>query len=61
MGGLALESEKRELLMKLAAQIATEQDPKKFQDLLVELNKLLEEKERRLAQPRKSPDPAPSK
>lgn len=34
--------------MKLAAEVAAEQDPKKFRALLVELNELLEEKERRL-------------
>jgi hypothetical protein len=34
--------------MKLAAEVATEQDPTKFRALLVELNELLEEKERRL-------------
>ena len=30
--------------MKLAAQVAAEQDPKKFRALLVELNELLQEK-----------------
>jgi len=44
---LSLQGEKRERLMKLAAQIAAEQDPKKFQALLVELNELLQEQERR--------------
>ncbi len=34
--------------MKLAAEVAAEQDPKKFLALIVELNELLEEKERRL-------------
>jgi hypothetical protein len=34
--------------MKLAAAVAAEQDPKKFRALLVKLNQLLEEKERRL-------------
>jgi hypothetical protein len=34
--------------MKLAAQVAAEQDPKKFHALLVELNELLQEKEQRL-------------
>jgi hypothetical protein len=43
-----LQGEKRERLMKLAAEVAAEQDPKKFRALLVELNELLEEKERRL-------------
>jgi hypothetical protein len=33
--------------MQLAAQIAAEQDPKKFHDLVVELNNVLEEKEQR--------------
>jgi hypothetical protein len=40
-------SEKRERWMQLAAQIAAEQDPKKFHDLVVELNNVLEEKEQR--------------
>jgi hypothetical protein len=34
--------------MKLAAEIAAEQDPKKFRALLLELNELLQEKEQRL-------------
>jgi hypothetical protein len=34
--------------MQLAAQVAAEQDPKKFRALLVELNELLQEKEQRL-------------
>jgi hypothetical protein len=43
-----LQGEKRERLMKLAAQVAAEQDPKKFSALLEELNQLLQEKEQRL-------------
>jgi hypothetical protein len=43
-----LQGEKRERLMKLAAEVAAEQDPKRFHALLVELNNLLEEKEHRL-------------
>ena len=34
--------------MKLAAEIAAEQDPKKFRALLLELNELLQDKEQRL-------------
>ncbi len=34
--------------MKLAARVAAEQDPKKFHALIIERNKLLEEKEHRL-------------
>jgi hypothetical protein len=37
--------EKRERWMELAAQIAAEQDPKKFQALVVELADVLEERE----------------
>ena len=49
MGGKSrLQGEKRERLMQLAAQVAAEQDPKKFRALLVELNELLQEKEQRL-------------
>jgi len=36
----------------LCEQIAVEQDPKRFMALVSELNKLLEEKERRLDQQR---------
>lgn len=43
-----MQGEKRERSMKLAAQVAAEQDPKKFQALLVELNEMLQEKEGRL-------------
>ena len=43
-----MQGEKRERLMKLAAQVAAEQDPKKFHALIVELNELLQEKEHRL-------------
>src|SRR5260370_32925717 len=43
-----LQGEKRGRLMKLAAQVAAEQDPKKFSALLGELNALLQEKEQRL-------------
>jgi hypothetical protein len=43
-----MQGEKRERLMKLAAQIAAEQDPETFRALIVELNNLLEEKEHRL-------------
>lgn len=40
--------------MKLAARVAEEQDPKKFNALLVELNELLQEKEERLQKQGKS-------
>jgi hypothetical protein len=43
--------------MKLAAQVAAEQDPKKFRALLVELNELLhelQEKDQRLQTPGKA-------
>ena len=45
-----LQGENRERLMQLAAQVAAEQDPKKFRALLVELNELLQEKDQRLHQ-----------
>jgi hypothetical protein len=44
----AMQGQKRERWMELAAQAAVEQDPKKLIDLVRELNDLLEEKERRL-------------
>lgn len=40
--------EKAERWRQLAAQAQTEQDPKKFHELVKELIKLLEEKEKRL-------------
>ena len=49
-----LQGEKRERLRKLAAQVAVEQDPKKFRALLIELNELLREKDRRLQTPGKA-------
>lgn len=46
--------------MKIAAQVATEQNPKKFRALLVELNELLLEKEQRLqTQGKASEKPTP--
>ena len=45
-----MQGEKRERLMKLAAEVAAEQDPKKFRALLVELKELLQEKDQRLHQ-----------
>ena len=45
MSEMSSRGEKRERWMQLAAQIAAEQDPKKFHDLVVELNNVLEEKE----------------
>jgi hypothetical protein len=44
--------------MKLVAQVASEQDPKKFHALLVELNELLNEKENRLQTQGNSTDKA---
>lgn len=46
--GNPVQGENLKRLMNLAAQIAAEQDPKKFQALVVELYKLLGEKENRL-------------
>ena len=45
----------RERWQWLCEQIAVERDPKRFMALVNELNKLLEEKERRLDQ-RREPD-----
>jgi hypothetical protein len=42
--------------MKLAAEIAAEQDSKKFRALLLELNELLQEKEQRLQSQGKASD-----
>ena len=45
MSEMSSHGEKRERWMQLAAQIAVEQDPKKFQALVVELADVLEERE----------------
>jgi hypothetical protein len=45
MSEMSSHGEKRERWMQLAAQIAAEQDPKKFQALVVELADVLEERE----------------
>jgi hypothetical protein len=40
--------ENREKWMELCEQAATEQDPEKFMELISQINRLLEAKERRL-------------
>ena len=45
MSEVSSHGEKRERWMQLAAQIAVEQDPRKFQALVVELADVLEERE----------------
>ena len=44
-----MQSEKRERLIQLAAQISAEQDPESFRALIVKLKDLLEDKESRLS------------
>ena len=44
MSEMSSHGEKRERWMQLAAQIAAEQDPKKFQALVVELADVLEDR-----------------
>ena len=56
-----LQGEKREQLMQLAAQVAAEQDPKKFRALLVELNELLQEKDQRLQTQGQASEKPPSR
>jgi len=46
--GVTMQGEKKERWMELCAQAAVEQDPEKLLALVAEINKLLEEKERRL-------------
>ena len=60
-GGSHLQGEKRERLMQLAAQVAAEQDPKKFRALLVELNELLQEKDQRLQTQGQASEKPPSR
>jgi hypothetical protein len=43
-----MQGEKKERWMELAEQVANEQDPQKFDDLVAELNRLLAEKDNRL-------------
>ena len=58
-----MQGEKKERWMELTRQAAIEQDPVKFMELIEEINKLLLEKEERLAKaragvPKKSNDPS---
>jgi hypothetical protein len=60
--GASLQGDDQEQIIKLAAQIAIEKDPNKFQALVSELNDLLEERERRLnKQVNHSQDQQPNK
>ena len=43
-----MKGEKKEIWMQLCERAAIEQDPDKLMDLIKEINRLLEEKERRL-------------
>jgi hypothetical protein len=43
-----MKGEVRERWMRLCEQAASEQDPEKLMDLVSEINRILEEKERRL-------------
>ena len=53
-----MRAEQKERLTQLASQIAVEQDHEKFMALILELNDLLEEKEKRLSGPaNQSPEP----
>jgi hypothetical protein len=47
-GGAAQLQQNRERWMELCEQIATEQDPDKFHEMVTELNRLLSEKDDRL-------------
>jgi hypothetical protein len=46
--GAHLKGERKEYWMQLCEQAANEQDPQKLMDLVKEINRLLDEKERRL-------------
>jgi hypothetical protein len=50
--------EKRERWMELAAQAAEEQDPKKLSELVLEIDRLLGEKQDRLKHKPMPPKPA---
>jgi hypothetical protein len=46
LGGPSVQGQQRDRLRTLAAQVAAESDPKKFQALLLELNRLLTDQDR---------------
>jgi hypothetical protein len=50
--------EQRERWMQLCEQAANEQDPDRLMELIVEINRLLEAKERRLKGDPSAPKPA---
>ena len=50
-----MKGEKKEKWMQLCEHAANEQDPDKLMELVREINRLLEEKERRLKQNSKQP------
>jgi hypothetical protein len=54
-GGFFLKGEKKEIWMQLCERAASEQDPDKLMELVKEINRLLEEKERRLKHTSKHP------
>jgi len=54
-GGFFLKGEKKEIWMQLCERAASEQDPDKLMELVKEINRLLEEKERRLKETSKRP------
>jgi hypothetical protein len=55
-----MQGEKRERWMELCQQAAVEQDSEKLLELTREINRLLEEKEQRLAKERNPPAAAAS-
>lgn len=50
-----MKGEKKEIWMQLCERAAAEQDPEKLMELVREINRLLEEKERRLKSGSKNP------
>jgi hypothetical protein len=51
-----MKGETRERWMHLCEEAALEQDPEKLMELVREINRLLEEKEKRLLEKSKTPD-----
>ena len=50
-----MKGQKKEIWMQLCERAASEQDPDKLMELVREINRLLEEKERRLKNTPRSP------
>jgi hypothetical protein len=55
-GGDTLSTEAKERWMELCEQVSQEQDPRKLMALVAEIDRILEERQDRINQPRAEPD-----